>query len=292
MTDPRDLAPGLDTTHPLHRRAIAVATMHGKERVLAPPLRQRLDVAILVPSQFDTDAFGTFTGSIARTGSAIDAARAKARAAMRHCGTTAAVASEGSFGPHPSLPFVPLAAELVLLLDDTLGLEVIAEDVGTTTNFAGVTVHDHEGAQAFAARIGFPTHQLVLSNAAAPTATVRGIGDEATLTRLLAEWLPRHGTVQLTTDMRADRNPTRMQAIARAAERLAARTATRCPGCRWPGWGVIAMPRGLPCALCGEPTELVRSVVTGCARCAVQRESPRQDGRTEADPGSCPACNP
>jgi hypothetical protein len=266
--------------------------MHGKEAVLVPPLQRRLGVEAVLSTGLDTDAFGTFVGDVPRLGTALDAARQKARAGMQRCGTRTAIASEGSFGPHPSVPLLPLAAELVVLLDDELGLEVVAEDVGTETNFAGVDVSEMAAAEAFAQRIGFPSHQLVLTVAGEPGATVRGIGEPERLAALLPPLLRRHGTVQLRSDMRADRNPTRMRAIARAAERLAERVVCRCVGCGWPGYGMVGVERGLPCADCGEPSELVRAVVHGCARCSVRQELPRSDGRTTCEPGECSWCNP
>ena len=279
-------------SHPLRGRRVAVATMHGKEAVLVPPLQQRLAVDAVLATGLDTDAFGTFVGDVPRIGSALETARQKARAGMQRCGTRTAIASEGSFGPHPSVPLLPLAAELVILLDDELGLEVVAEDVGIETNFAGVDVTDMASANAFAQRIGFPSHQLVLMVTGEPGATVRGIGEPERLEALLPPLLRRHGIVQLRSDMRADRNPTRMRAIARAAARLAERVVCRCAGCGWPGYGAIDVARGLPCAECGEPSELVRAVVHGCARCALRQEVPRSDGRTTCDAGECSWCNP
>ena len=277
--------------HPLQGREVAIATMHGKEAVLVPPLR-RFDIVAVRPAALDTDTFGTFTGEVPRQGTPLEAARSKARAAMRLAGTRAAVASEGSFGPHPHSHLVTLAVEIVLLLDDEHGLEVVAEDVGTDTNFAGLDLTTATEAHAFAARIGFPSHHLVLTIENEPAATVRGIAEPDQLLRETARLLRSHGVVRLQTDMRADRNPTRMRAIARAADRLAERAAARCPGCAWPGFGLVRVERGLPCAGCGEPSQLVRTLVHGCARCPEHRELPRTDGRTECDPGACECCNP
>lgn len=278
--------------HPLCGRPLAIATMHGKEAVLVPPLVRVLGVAPVVPTGFDTDAFGTFTGDIARVGTALDTARRKARAAMARCGLTTAVASEGSFGPHPGVPLLPMAAELVLLLDDELGIEVIAEDVGIETNFAGQDVTDVAAARVFAARVHFPSHQLVLLVDGVPGATVRGIGDADRLGAEVERLLRAHGRVRVQSDMRADRNPTRMRAIARAAERLAVRAGTLCTHCGWPGYGLVGTERGLPCADCGEPSSLVRVERLGCARCGTHTERPRSDGRTHCDPGECEWCNP
>lgn len=266
--------------------------MHGKQAVLVPPLVRELAITPIVPTGFDTDAFGTFTGDIARVGTALDAARRKARAAMACCGTRTAVASEGSFGPHPSMPLLPLAAELVVLLDDELGLEIIAEDTSIETNFAGQQVVDARGALDFAARVQFPSHQLTLLAAGTPAATVRGIADAERLGTEVERLLRDHGPVTVQTDMRADRNPTRMRAIARAAERLALRAATRCVACAWPGYGLVGLERGLPCEDCGEPSELVRFELHGCARCGERTKRPRGDSRTHCSPGECQWCNP
>lgn len=278
--------------HPLQQRSIAIATMHGKEAVLVPPLQHALAMTPVLAAGLDTDAFGTFVGDIPRTGTALETARRKARAGMQHCGLDVGLASEGSFGPHPSVPLLPLAVELVLLLDDATGLEVMAEDVSTETNFASVEVRELAAAREFAERVGFPSHQLVATVAGAPEATVRGIGEMARLESVLAPLLLEHGVVRLQTDMRADRNPTRMRAIGRAAARLVERLLCRCSACDWPGFGPVDLVRGLPCMACGEPSELVRAVLHGCARCDHRRELPRVDGRTECDPGECQWCNP
>lgn len=280
------------TAHPLRGRRVVVATMHGKEAVLAPPLRTALGVDVVLATGLDTDRFGTFTGSVPRPGDALDAARRKVDAALQRTGDRCAVASEGSFGPHPEVPFVALAAELVLLVDRELGLEVMAEDVGTETNFGAVTVASLPAAMAFAQRIGFPEHQLVVAPVDQPAAAVRGLGDRASLAAALQPLLHAHGQAVVSTDMRADRNPTRMRAIARAAERLAARAVALCPECGWPGHGPVDRERGLPCGACGEPTRLVQTIVLGCARCGQQQRLGRPDGRTVADPGDCAACNP
>lgn len=279
-------------THPLRGRCVVVATMHGKEAVLGPPLRAALGVEIVVPNGFDTDRFGTFTGSVPRRDTALEAARQKAHAALQLGGTSTAVASEGSFGPHPASPFLTIGAELVLLCDVELGLEVVAEDVGTATNFAARAVASLDEARSFAEQVGFPSHQLVVAPPGRLEAGERGLGDEASFAAALSRQFDLHGRALVATDMRADRNPTRLQAIARAAQRLAERAATLCPACRWPGFGRVRVEPGLPCGACGEPTERVRAEVFGCARCPEQRVQARRDGLVVADPGECSACNP
>ena len=52
----------------LSDRTAVLATMHQKERVMAPVLERELGVNILVPAELDTDTFGTFTREVKRLG--------------------------------------------------------------------------------------------------------------------------------------------------------------------------------------------------------------------------------
>lgn len=111
-------------------RALCIATMHGKERVIAPVLEARLGVrCVLPPAGFDSDRFGTFSGDVPRRGTAREIARSKAEAGMDATGLDLAVASEGSFGPHPEAFLVQVGAELVLLVDRRHGIEIAGEHV-------------------------------------------------------------------------------------------------------------------------------------------------------------------
>jgi hypothetical protein len=72
----------------------------------------------------DTEAFGTFAGDIVRQGTMLDAARAEALAAIEATGLELGLGSKGSFGPHPSVPFIPAGTEVLLCLDRKRGLEI------------------------------------------------------------------------------------------------------------------------------------------------------------------------
>ncbi len=63
-------------------RTLVLGTKHKKEKVIAPILERELGVRVIVPDNFDTDQFGTFTREIARAGNQLEAARRKATAAM------------------------------------------------------------------------------------------------------------------------------------------------------------------------------------------------------------------
>ena len=282
---------------PFAGRRLCIATMHGKERVIAPPLERLLGVHCeLPPEGFDTDRFGTFSGEVVRRGTARDAARAKAAAAMDAAGIDLAVASEGSFGPHPHSFLLHVGAELLLLVDRRLGLEITGEDVTAETNHGGRVCSSLADATAFAGKVGFPEHALIVTVGEPPVRVWRGLGTEAALRDAVAAAVAASAANGLpwsvASDMRADRNPTRMRAIGRAAASLAERAATPCPGCATPGFGQVEVRRGLPCGDCGAPTAQVRALVHGCARCDERRELPRADGATTASPAGCDVCNP
>ena len=48
-----------------------------------------------------------------------------------------AVASEGSFGPHPTIYFVHADDEFLLFIDKKNDLEIIVRELSTVTNFNG-----------------------------------------------------------------------------------------------------------------------------------------------------------
>jgi hypothetical protein len=270
--------------HPYAGRRVALATQHGKERALAPPLARRLGLTVDAVA-IDTDAFGTFTGTVARAGTAAEAALAKARAGMAASGLPLGLASEGSFGPHPWLPFGAGGVETLAFVDPQRGLELTLSWVSRRTNFAHLDIADGGDIAPFLARIGFPAHALVVKSAdGAVLAT--GVQDMGALSGLA--W-PGN---RLETDMRAHMNPTRMAAIRALAGRLAARLAMLCPACGCPGFGQVDVLRGLPCSSCSQPTQGVMAIIDGCNACGHRETRPRPDGVNAASPAACDWCNP
>lgn len=277
-----------------HRVAV-LATMHGKEAAIAPLLQAELAVKTIVPADFNTDAFGTFTREIKRTGDQLTAARLKAEAAMQLVGETLGLASEGSFGPHPAIPYLPCNRELVMLLDATHDLEIVGYDFSSDTNYRQQVVNSLEAALAFAQQIGFPSHGLVVMPTADPgdPATVsKGIVTESELRQAVIPWLQRQGSAYLETDMRAMVNPTRMQAIARATQDLIRKLRSYCPRCDAPGFAVSDRKPGLPCGLCHTPTDLTLAAVYRCQKCGLTQDRLYPDGIELADPAQCAYCNP
>ena len=67
-------------------------------------------------------------------------------------------------------------------------------------------------------------------------------------------------------------------------------TATDCPGCGTPGFGLIDTEPGLPCRICGTPTTEPAAQVHGC--CACTEIVRRPVVAAAAEPAHCPSCNP
>lgn len=281
---------------------MALATRHGKERVIGRALGRGLGAELLHLGGIDTDRLGSFCGSVPRQGSMVEACRAKAELALQHGGTGLAIASEGSFGPHPAVPFLAVGWECMVFLDSARGLVVEERLLAARTNFAhrrlepaaagGVVLPDDLAA--WLERVGFPRHALIVRpDGEGPVAAIhKGVASPAALRAAIAAAAAAGGPVRLETDMRAHCNPTRMASIRRLAFRMVRRLGSPCPGCGSPGWGRIALVSGLPCAWCGQPTDLVQAEQLGCPACDHQERRPRRDGRTAADPAHCPACNP
>jgi hypothetical protein len=282
---------------------VALATRHGKERVIARALRHGLGADLLHVRSVDTDALGTFCGGVRRPGSALAACIAKAEAALVAGGVEFAIASEGSFGPHPQLPFLAAGREWLVFVDRCRGLTISEQLLAPRTNFAHrlVTAPEASGPDQGLGRwleqVGFPSHGLMVRahNGGAGAAEVeKGLHQWEELVAAIrrAAAASSDGLALVETDMRAHCNPTRMGAIRRLTFRLVRRLASPCPACQAPGWGVVDQRSGLPCGVCGFPTALTRAVVWGCSRCGHQEEKPRPDGLHLADPGQCNWCNP
>ncbi|WP_407529351.1 DUF6671 family protein [Methylobacterium oryzisoli] len=276
--------------------AVVLATMHGKAQAIAPPFADHLSLIVKPSVGLDTDQLGTFSGEIPRQGTMLEVAVRKARLGMHAAGLPLGLASEGSFGSHPAVPFLPVGMELLVFVDEERGLAIHESLVDESTNFAHFVIIPGESVEPFLERVGFPAHGLIVRpNEGNPLpALTKGITDQAALEQAVREAgaISPDGAARLETDMRAHLNPTRMRSLGVLAERLARRVATLCPTCSAPGFGRTGTLSGLICEECDEPTEMVASEVFGCAACDHREVRVRSDGLSRAPARSCPLCNP
>ena len=282
---------------PFSGRSAALATMHGKEAAIAPVFAARLGIELVVPPGLDTDALGAFTGEVERPGDMDAVLIEKARLGMRAAGLDLGVASEGSYGPHPQMPFVPAGLEKIVLIDDRSGFIAMEQVFDDAPCYHRWEVRELDEIRASLGRIGFPEQALIVKPGdVSPIGPglAKGLQDEGALSEAIehAAGLSPDGRAEVETDMRAHMNPRRMATIARLAGCLAERLLRSCPACGAPGWGPIRVETGLPCSWCGGPSTFVKSEVYGCFVCPYEEARPRSDGLKEADPAHCPNCNP
>ncbi|MCA6361505.1 MAG: hypothetical protein IM638_00570 [Bacteroidetes bacterium] len=268
---------------------MVIATMHGKEQVLAPVMEQHLGVRCEVV-EIDSDAFGTFSGEVERTGTPVEAALQKCYAAFEKTDATLALASEGSFGPHPVIGLVPGNEEWLVLLERQTNRHIVARHITTETNFAGQQVNNFTELKTFARRVGFPLHALLLKDRETNfTQCFKGIFTEEALQNAFTSL---GHTAWAETDMRAMHNPTRMKAIEAAAHKLAAKVLSRCPNCHEPGFAVTAAIEGLPCELCNQPTRGILFHIYTCTSCTHREERIPPQRKAFQDAMYCDYCNP
>ncbi|MEN9232038.1 MAG: hypothetical protein Q6L68_14130 [Thermostichus sp. DG02_5_bins_236] len=273
-----------------HNSVALLATRHGKEAVIAPLLHQHLGICVEVVD-IDTDQFGTFSRERPRAGDAVATLRLKIASAFQVKEAPLGLASEGSFGPHPQLPWLPWNQEWVMLQDPVEGLELVGWAGSSRTNFSHRRVSTLAEALTFAQQVGFPEHGLIaLDDPQQPQVIHKGIQDEETLQAIFQELNVHRRGVHLETDMRAMCNPSRMQVIAAATENLIAKARSYCPACGTPGYWRIRSLSGLPCGNCGAPTPLPKAWVYGCLRCSHTHQEPVEE--PWADPAQCAFCNP
>lgn len=284
-------------TGPYQNIVAVLTTIHAKERVIGPILRDELGLIIKLAMGVNTDQFGTFSREVKRKGSQLDAARAKIAAGFQHePSARVGLASEGSFGPHPYIPCLAIGREIVLMVDRESGLELTGYDASPNTNFGHVVARDREAAFAFAQRVRFPEHGLIVMGCRdelpAPDLLLnKDIPDVAALEGAVQEAFRLCGAAFVETDMRAHRNPTRMTAIERATRDLVRRFQSQCPNCGHRGFDVVERIAGLPCAWCSEPTHVIMAEALTCQSCGHRDERSVSTAPT-ADPGQCQGCNP
>lgn len=285
-------------------RTIALASQHGKECVLTRPLRQGLGLTLQLATTVNTDLLGSFSGEYPRPEDALTTCRLKAEAGMDALGLDLGLASEGAFGPHPVVPFLPIGREWLTFIDRRHQLTISEHAMSRRTNYSSFKTATPEAALGWLKEVGFPSHAVMVgspSGVPVPSSVppsmdwlAKGVHSREELARWMAIAAQRSedGMAWLETDMRAHCNPTRMASIRRLAFQLVRRINASCPACAAPGWGLLRTIGGLPCSSCGSATELLAFEEFGCIHCNYTELHPRQDQLLAADPGQCTYCNP
>lgn len=274
-------------------RNLLIATKHEKEKVIAPILEKELGVNCFITSDFDTDELGTFTGEVERKADPITTARHKCLRAMEMANCDLAVASEGSFGMHPTIFFATADEEFLLFLDKKNDLEIVVRELSMETNFNGLEITTEKELHEFARNTNFPSHGLILRKSKDDCVEiVKGITDEEQLKSTFYHLISLYGTAYIETDMRAMYNPSRMQVIEKVTRKLVEKIQSVCPQCETPGFGITDRKEGLPCDLCRFPTRSTLSYSYTCQKCNYKKDEHYPNGKQTEDPMYCDFCNP
>lgn len=274
-------------------RKLLLATMHGKEKAIAPLLEQELGVEVALAADLDTDELGTFSGEVERKFSPLETARLKCETAHRLTGADLVLASEGSFGSHPAIPFVTADEEILLLKDYRHRLEIKTKHVSLQTNSAAQTFTSWIELMAFADRVGFPQHALIMRCSKEDCSEIhKGLRNPERLKKSFDYFVNKMGSVYVETDMRAMHNPTRMEVIRQTAEKLVETIKLVCPSCGAPGFEIKDIIQGLPCELCETPTRSAKAMVRCCNHCSYTTEILYPHQKQREDPMYCDSCNP
>lgn len=275
-------------------RKLHIATKHGKEAVIAPLFKNEFLLDVSEQKPFDTDQFGTFTREVKRVDDQKNTLRQKALVYMDLFDADMVVASEGSFGLHPSVPFVSSNYELLLFLDRKHNLEVFGSALSVNTVSEGRYVHGIQELEQFAKQLGFPDQGLILRF---HQRWGRGLYKELHDWKLFLEQaermfsMPFVKRIFVETDMRAHRNPTRMKVIEQATHDLLKNLKTQCPNCSMPGFSQAQFCGQKKCESCLKKTETSKWKVISCSYCSYQNVSLVGELHYEL-PDKCSFCNP
>jgi hypothetical protein len=275
-----------------NNRKIVIATKHKKEQVIAPLLLHELNLNAITCTELDTDLLGTFSGEIERNLSPIEAAKQKCYLAMDQTQCDMAIASEGSFGPHPTLFFVNADDEILVFIDRKNDIEIIVRQVSTDTNFNGTEIVKKNELKLFAEKALFPSHGLIMRDKKDSIhEIIKGIDNWEMLQNTFDYFKAKYGSMYIETDMRAQFNPKRMEVIKQATQKLITKIKSACPQCQIPGFSIIDVKRGLPCKICNMPTESPIAHIYKCNQCAFTLIKEITEKPFE-DPMHCNFCNP
>jgi len=273
-------------------RKLVIATKHHKEKIIGPLFEKAFGLEYFIPENFDTDLLGTFTGEVERKDDSIATLRKKCLQAMELSQCDLGIASEGSFGAYPHIPFVHADEEFLIFIDKKNDLEIIERELSINTNFSGTEIRTEEELLKFAHQVKFPSHALIMQKSADDTSEIiKGIINWDFLNEAFQLFLKKFGEAYVITDMRALYNPTRMEVIKMAAEKLVHKINSCCPDCETSGFGIKEVKCGLPCELCGLPTKSVLSYIYVCEKCAYTKEEKFPHKKKHEEPTFCDFCN-
>merc|ERR1711916_420732 len=136
--------------------------------------------------------------------------------------------------------------EVVMFKDFNENIEVIGKDLS---------------------EIKFPDHGILIRDKEENEVILKGVFDHEQVIRFVSASLKTGQKLEVSSDMRAVYNPTRMLNIEKATQALVQNMQSKCPQCEAPGFIVSDQKPGLPCSNCGMPTRSIKTAIKKCQKC-------------------------
>ena len=270
-----------------------ITTKHEKGKIIVPAFKEILSMQVS-ECNVDTDILGTFTGEIEREQTPRETVLIKARLGIEKSGVSIGIASEGSIGADPLIPFINSDLEMMAFVDAENDIEIVETLRSTEIVTATRIIHGNEDLTEFLLRADFPNHKIIVRTRKKPTTfCIKGLDDEYSLRKAIESVKNEDpdGVVIIESDLRAHCSPSRQKIISELSVKLAKRIKRQCPECDAPGWGVVAYLKGVPCSACKRISEnAIKEEVLGCSQCLHQQSG--KNIANELDPSRCDWCNP
>lgn len=280
--------------HPYQGVEVAFATKHQKTELVADAFRSVLDISVIT-ADVDTDSFGTFSGEIERKSSPLDTAIAKAKAGAMASSLNFGLASEGSIGNDPLVPFAISDIETMVFVD--LERELIIHESYKSFD---ITAHSASIKEALeiakeVEKFNLPKHKVIakVKSESGAVVAIKGLSNPSELMSAFEKLIPQaiDNVVTFESDFRAHCSPSRQANIKEVASRLLNRISNLCLGCNAPGFGALTFERGLICNSCGVlNTKALKNEILNCVTC--DYSTPGQVIALELNPANCHFCNP
>lgn len=276
-----------------NNQKVLCCSKHHKYQAFQPAFQMRLSTSVHEEHSFDTDTLGTFSIEVERKLSPKDAVIEKIHQALAHQSSdySLAVATEASFGEHPTVPMLPLHHETIAFYDTKKDKHLIFTQSTVDTNYYKNTIGSEDELIKLCKQFESSQASLILSTQDPGHSVYKNIetmNDALEAYHALKAEAP-FNRVLVQTDMRAMKNPLRMSFISELADMLAERLATPCPSCHEYGFGEHEVVYGQPCSDCSAPTPNKYGSRITCTECSYVDE---QIDDSLSSPYYCSVCNP
>jgi hypothetical protein len=270
-------------------KSCLIVTKHNKEKVIAPILKERLGLKCIAVDSIDTDILGTFTGEIERTDSPLTAVKKKCLLGDSIQYVDFIIANEGSFGPHPFIPFLRADEEYMCLYDKHEKEFIVEKKIFLETNFSSEVVTSIDQIDSILEKFKFPSHGIIIKS---NNQLLKDLDSNIIIKKYASDFLKTNGHCEIDTDMRAMKNPTRMDCIAQLTKKLVDSILSTCEQCNWHGFKVKEAVEGLQCSLCNRPTKSILYHLLFCNKCLFEKKIMYPNNKFNEDPTYCDWCNP